>query len=261
MKGTLKRTLAIMLAVIISLGSMPFVFAAQTDSNSCGESLTWSLDTATGVLEISGTGAMCDYLVSKTPWYGDRSVIKTVNILDGVTSIGSGAFYDCDYLEIVSVPNSVLSIGDNAFRDCESLEEIILPDNLTSIGKEAFYYSGLIGISIPASVTSIGDNAFGWCGSLEKISVEENNGYFSSDEYGVLFNKDKTELVKYPNNNQETDYAIPDTVKSLKGDSFENCYSLKTVTIPASVTSIGDGVFYNCYIEKIIVDPDNGCYS
>lgn len=261
MKGTLKRTLAIMLAVIISLGSMPLVFAAQTDSNSCGESLTWSLDTATGVLEISGTGAMCDYLVSKTPWYGDRSVIKTVNILDGVTSIGSGAFYDCDYLEIVSVPNSVLSIGDNAFRDCESLEEIILPDNLTSIGKEAFYYSGLIGISIPASVTSIGDNAFGWCGSLEKISVEENNGYFSSDEYGVLFNKDKTELVKYPNNNQETDYAIPDTVKSLKGDSFENCYSLKTVTIPASVTRIGDGVFYNCYIEKIIVDPDNGYYS
>lgn len=107
---------------------LPEVFSieasAVTHSGSCGENVNWSLDTDTGALNITGTGAMKNYNSSSAPWYRYRSYVKSVNIQNGVTSIGSYAFYSCDSLTSVTIGDSVESIGYDAFEYCTSLTDV-----------------------------------------------------------------------------------------------------------------------------------------
>ena len=176
-------------------------------------------------------------------------------IPDSVTSIGDRAFYKCSSLTSIIIPDSVTSIGDHAFYNCSSLTNITIPDSVTSIGDHAFHNcSGLTSITIPDSVTSIGDHAFYNC--LTSITVSENNKYFSSLN-GVLFNKDKTDLITYPIGNERTEYTIPDSVTSIGNFIFYNCSSLTSITIPDSVTSIGNFAFYNCSSLTSITIPDS----
>ena len=173
--------------------------------------------------------------------------LTSVTIGNSVTSIGNGAFYDCDSLTSVTIGNSVTSIGDKAFYYCAGLTSVTIPDSVTSIGDYAFEFcKSLTSVTIPDSVTSIGNLAFRYCYSLTSVTVKEGNPNYSSDEYGVLFNKDKTLLIQYPIGNTRTSYTIPDSVTSIGNWAFRDCTSLTSVTIPDSVTSIGGGTFYNC---------------
>ena len=131
------------------------------DSGTCGaegdgSNLTWTLDSE-GLLTIGGTGAMKDYsdvYYNCAPW--KYREIKKVVIDNGVTSIGSYAFYDCDYLASVIIPNSVTCIGNGTFYDCTSLASVTIPNSVTSIGDDAFRACrSLASITIPDSVTSI----------------------------------------------------------------------------------------------------------
>ena len=176
-------------------------------------------------------------------------------IPDSVTFIGDRAFYKCSSLTSIIIPDSVTSIGDHAFYNCSSLTNITIPDSVTSIGDHAFHNcSGLTSITIPDSVTSIGDHAFYNC--LTSITVSENNKYFSSLN-GVLFNKDKTELITYPNGNERTEYTIPDSVTSIIEGAFAYCSNLITVKIPDSVTDITDKTFYVCSSLTSVIIPDS----
>ncbi len=87
------------------------------DSGTCGDNLTWTLDSE-GVLVISGTGDMEDYYSSSELWVS----IKSVVIEDGVTSIGHAAFLFYSSLTSVTIPDSVTSIGEYAFYNCSSLK-------------------------------------------------------------------------------------------------------------------------------------------
>lgn len=97
--------------------------------------------------------------------------ITQVDIGNTVTSIGEGAFHECDGLTSVTIPNSVTSIGLDAFNGCSSLTSINIPDTVTSIGGDAFdSCSSLTSMTIPSSVTSIGDWAFASCSSLTSVT-------------------------------------------------------------------------------------------
>lgn len=266
MKRILKKSLAILLSAVMLFGAAPFagvVFNAEASaySGDCGANISWSLDTAAGTLSISGTGDMTDYLAAGSPWYSVRSDIKTVTVSEGVTSIGNNAFYDCGNLSSATIPNGVTSIGVNAFRDCESLESIDIPESVTEIGDEAFYFTGIKSVTIPASVETIGQDAFGWCSYLESFAVASDNNNYSDDENGILYNKDKTELIKYPSGSKSTSVEIPNTVEAIADYAFENCYILEEAVIAASVGNIGYGAFFNCYLERVTVDSANANYS
>ena len=116
---------------------------------------------------------------------------------------------------------------------------------VTSIELGAFAYcSGLTSVSIPNTITSIGEWAFPVCTVLTSIDVvSDNSNYCSVD--GVLFNKDKTTLVQYPEGKQGS-YTIPNSVTSIGNGAFYHCAGLTSVTIPSSVTSIGDDAFAEC---------------
>ncbi len=148
---------------------------AQTLTGSCGENVTYTLDTDSGLLTISGTGPMTDYSsLSSVPWYSNRSSVKTVEIEYGVTSTGDCAFEHCYRLTSVTIGSSVTSIGNRAFYDCDSLTSVTIPDSVTSIGWYAFENcSSLTSITIPDSVTSIGSYAFYNCSSLASVTVSD----------------------------------------------------------------------------------------
>ncbi|MGM9551562.1 MAG: leucine-rich repeat domain-containing protein [Clostridia bacterium] len=225
-------------------------------SGECGTNLTWVL-ADDGTLTISGTGDMTSWdSITSVPWYSYRSSIKSVVIDSGVTSIGQYAFRGCSGLTDVAIPNSVTSIGRGAFANCSSLKNVTIPDGVTSIGNNAFYYcSSLTKLTIPDSVTSIGEDAFTGCSSLISINVDLSNNNYSS-ENGVLFNKNKTELVCYPGGKSGS-YIIPDGVASLGAFAFYKCTGLTSVTIPDGVTSIGNYAFYGCSSLTEITIPDS----
>ena len=181
--------------------------------------------------------------------------LTSVRIGNGVTSIGEDAFYYCENLTSVRIGNSVTSIGDYAFYGCVSLTSITIPDSVTSIGDYAFDECvSLTSITIPDSVTSIGEYAFGLCYS---ITVDSENKYYSSDENGILYNKNKTELIQYPIGNERTEFTIPKGVTSIGDYAFYFCDSLTSVTIPDSVTSIGYHAFFCCDSLTSITIPDS----
>lgn len=169
--------------------------------------------------------------------------LKSVSIGNGVTSIGNEAFYACSSLTNVTIGNSVTNIGDSAFSSCNSLTSITIPDSVTSIGGVAFSrcYS-LTCITIPDSVMSIGNNAFFLCTSLVSITVGRGNPNYSSAN-GVLFNKDKTELIRYPAGKTDGVYTVPSSVTNIAEDAFSDCETLYCVYIPSSVTSIEGYLF------------------
>ena len=222
----MKKIISLLLSLTMLLSIVSVVdFSAYADTlttGKCGKNVTYSFDAETGVLTISGEGDMENYNYENNPFY-KKSNIKTVIIKNGVTSIGDWVFYNCSSLTSITIPNSVTSIGNWVFRDCTSLTSV----------------------AIPTSVTSIGDGVFYCCESLTSIEVSNNNENYSSTD-GVLFNKNKSELITYPAGKTDSEYAIPNSVTSIGSYAFFDCESLTSVTIPNSVTSIGSYAFYDC---------------
>ena len=179
----------------------------------------------------------------KYPVGNQRTVYSIPNT---VKTIGYSAFHESVNLTDITVPNSVTSIGDRAFAGCTGLTSVTLGNGVTSIEDEAFCNcSGLTSITIPDSVTSIGYYAFEGCTGLKSINVASDNDCFSSNN-GVLFNKEKTELIKYPEGKSETSYTIPNSVTSIGYAAFAGCTGLTSITISDSVTSIGGHAFCDC---------------
>ena len=287
-------TLAVLLAVPLvmcvaeKLGFDSFAIVSKAeaativDSGECGDdgdNATWTLD-SDGLLTISGTGKMKDYTFNiSSPW--EKTRVSSVIILDGVTSIGNCAFYNCSGLISITIPNSVTSVGDNAFLDCDSLKkayapnldswlkihfsdcdsnpcfygadlyfngelvnDVVVPDSITSIGRHAFYgCTGLMSITITDSVTSIGEYAFAYCSSLTSVMIPDS-----------VTNIDRKVFYCC---SSLTSIIIPDGVTNIGSSLFYGCSSLARITIPDSVTRIGDEAFDGCSSLTSITIPDS----
>ena len=183
-------------------------------------------------------------ITSKSTINGDY-VIK-----DGTKTIANSAFSNCESLESITIPNSVEYIGQFGFYKCSSLKNVTIPDSVLSIDYRAFgSCASLENVVIGAGVTYIEEGAFRSCKSLKNIEVSEDNSSFTSVD-GVLFNKDKTELLKYPTGSSNTTYTVPNSVTTIGYRAFDYSASLESIVIGAGVTHIGENAFKNCTALK-----------
>ena len=208
------------------------------------------------------------------------SILETIEIPASVTTIGSGVFVRCtgltsitvadgnqhftaeggilynkDKTELlicpqgisgdVTIPNSVTKISSSAFAGCTKITGVTIPEDVTTIGDAAFEgCTGLTTVALPASLTSLGDGVFQDCTGLTSLSVDSGNTAYSA-ENGVLYDGSKTTLMLYPAKKQDTTFAIPDSVTTIKDNAFSENSHLQTVSAGA-LTSVGDGAFLNC---------------
>ena len=205
--------------------------------------------------------------------------LKNIDIPDSVTNITTLAFYRCNGLVSVQVPGSVTAIKNGTFRECNNLKKVILNEGVTKIDGSAFIFcSSLEQIKLPQSLVSIGSGAFDNCTSL--ISVElPDNAIISSDTFkecknlsdivisdtnnnyivknGILYNKNMTRILCYPAGIKDTEFSVPDTVKTIGDFAFYGTKALESINIPDSVTNIGTDAFGECSGLKEVVIPDS----
>ena len=251
----LNKITSVLLSAIMVIGIfsiIPFAAGAETSGSfeydvlyDGNASITKYIDN--GSKAVTVPSAIDGYKVTKI---GDGAFrgctgLKSVTIPSSVTVIGERAFYGCTGLKSVTIPSSVTVIGECAFSGCTGLTSVTIPSSVTGIGWGAFYgCTGLTSVTILSSVTVIGGSAFRGCTSLKSITVDKNNKNYTSVD-GVLFNKDKTEILVYPNA-KGSSYVIPGSVTYIGDSAFYGCTGLKSVTIPSSVTEIDFGAFSGC---------------
>jgi hypothetical protein len=181
----MKKTLSIVLAVLMIVTTIPIAFAADiVASGNCGANggnVKWTLD-SDGLLTISGEGEISSY----KPFSDYCNSIITVIIENGVTVIPDFVFESCVNLRKVNLPSSLTSIGMSAFWCCKSLAEINLPSSLTSIGGYAFgYCESLKEITIPDGITTIEQRMFTSCEGLEKIILPNSLKTIAQDAFYI----------------------------------------------------------------------------
>ncbi|MBR1915762.1 MAG: leucine-rich repeat domain-containing protein [Alphaproteobacteria bacterium] len=182
------KKLTFILSLILSFNA----YAANTcgddlDNNcwDCGktasDNCTARLDTDTKKLTITGNGYMANYYIGQhydwedplavgRPWGND---IESVEISEGIKSIGENAFYGTRLTE-VEIPASVKEIKMAAFQG-STLTNVIFDENseLYLIGGGAFNYIPMTSINLPQSVVVIGDNAFNFS-AIDSIILPDN---------------------------------------------------------------------------------------
>jgi hypothetical protein len=203
--------------------------------------------------------------------------LASITLGHGITGIGRNAFRGCTRLSDVTLGGSITNIGDYAFGDCTSLTLIAIPNSVTRIGAGAFYWcTGLTTMTVPGSVTTIGRDAFRGCGrlpnitlgsgvtnlgnrfsacrSLTRITVDALNPVYSGVD-GVLFNKDQTTLIQFPEGKTGS-YTMPKTVTVLGDHAFADCAGVTNITLCANVTRIGAQAFASCTGLTDLALPD-----
>ena len=179
--------------------------------------------------------------IGSCAFYG-RSDIAGVTIPESVISIGNRAFYNCGKFVSAEIPDSVTHIGSFAFYGCESLAAVTIPDGVTEIGEGTFSRcSAVTSITIPDGVTSIGASAFSACAGLTEVTIPD-----SVTEIGNAAFAQCSALASV---------TIPDGVTHIGADAFSRCAALTEIKLPNGVTSVERTTFYGCSALASVTIP------
>lgn len=206
------------------------------------------------------------------------AALTNVELNDGLESIFSEAFLNCSSLGKVEIPESVTYIPASAFRntafyentenwtdnclyngnwlievkaDAKNYTTLSIAQGTKYLAEGCIYRSswtpiGITIIDIPESLESMSDGAFSECKKLTEFVVSEDNRFYLADDEGVLYNKEKTEILMYPKNKTNSEYVVPDTVENVGVKAFSDCEKLTRVTLPSAVKNIKNDAFASC---------------
>ena len=203
--------------------------------------LNWSLN-KNGHLTISGNGAMDGFSHDSTDaWNTYRSKITSVELKNGITSIGWNAFFSCENLKSVTIPSSVTTIGNYAFSNCSSLNTVLIPSTVATLGNSAFRScSKLQNLTISEGVTVMEEYVFCGCSSLTSVTIPSSIskiGGGAFEDCGSL-----------------TNVVICEGVKEIGEFAFSRSTNLSIVSIPGSVTNIERYAFNNTALKTVCFD-------
>ncbi len=222
MKKQLKQTLSLLMSLVMIISMFTGLEISSFAEDDILSYLTYEINDG----EVTITD--CDTSIS-----GDVVIPDTIEGYP-VTEIGESAFSSCDKITSVIFSNNIISISDYAFAEIDKLKTV----------------------RIPFSVLSIGKSAFMGCEKLTEIIVDSNNPKYSVDEFGVLFNKDKTILIQYPAGLSKTNYKIPYGVVKIDNSAFHSNTFIVNIEIPTSVKEIGFAAFMYCRNLSHVVIPN-----
>lgn len=192
--------------------------------------------------------------------------LQQIELPEGLKTIDERVFQNCTILSKVHIPSSVTNVGEKAFYNSAVLSNTMAINGIKYLDgwlvwsktgiTEAEVYDGAKGIAdggladhttlttvnIPKSVIYINQDAFDNTPALASINVDEQNTAYSSSD-GVLYNKDKTSLVKYGEGRTETAFSVPDGVQSIEVKAISNVFALESVTLPQSLRDIKNRAF------------------
>ncbi len=183
--------------------------------------------------------------IGKNAFAGCQGITEVI-LPASLVTIGDTAFNGCGNMVRLTISDSVKEIGVRAFQSCGKLEALTIPASVTTIREAAFEYChSLKTVFVPAGVTTLGGNPFGGCGHLQSVTVDPANPAYLSDAEGVIFNKDKTELVAVPAT-RTGEYKVPEGVTNILRGAFLLCKGLNSVQLPSSLKRLGGCAFFVC---------------
>ena len=226
---------------VIALGNC----GTKEDGNT-GDNLIWELS-CDSVMTISGTGEM-DLYLSGAPWKDSIKVISTLNVEDGVTSIGRGSFAYATNLREVNIGKTVRTIGALTFQNCTGLTSVTMPD----------------------SIKGFGAGAFEGCTNLKAMHITDlaRWSWITMSQY-VNYVKSSTPLYYahhlYLNGEEIKDLVLPDTLTHVAAYAFDGGSAFTSLTIPATMRSIGAYAFRDCssltsITCEAVIPPSLGSY-
>jgi hypothetical protein len=178
--------------------------------------------------------------------------LRTVKFNSSVRFLGDGFFADCENLEEVDL-TGIEEIRSKLFLNCKKLSRVDVPETVEWIAPSAFWGTSVQVLNVPLSVTGglqYSEEYKEWT-ALKEINVDPKNTSFCS-ENGVLYNKNKTKLYRYPPQKEDATFQIPNTVKEIAPFAFYGNKHLTELKIPASVKVYGEGAFIECPQIKIV---------
>ena len=260
LKKCLLALLIAVMAVFVTTILTVRTQAADSDSGSVTDTITYTFNGDTGELVISGEGRMWDAVnwygrfdSSSVPWYSYRSDVTSITIEDGITYIGASMFRSTNAVS-VTMADSVTEIGDYAFEYNDSLTDIKISSNVKEIPYYCFYQcEALESIEIPYGVESIDVYAFAWCSMLADVTIPKSvtsigncafyQTPFLEDAESTLIVGDGL-MLKYVGDSEV--YTAPSNVKQILYHAFFNHDELKTVNLGSSVIKIWPEAFSYC---------------
>lgn len=225
------KVMAVLLVLTLLMSLAPAASAAEFEGT-CGEELYWSFEG--GTLTITGKGGMENYNEENLPpWYGIREQVLRLVLPEGLTNIGSMAFYGCINLASVEIPSSVREIGATAFSHCEAMAIVRLHEGLTTIGDMAFYdCASLTDLRLPGTLVSIGQKAFYRCASLLYVTVPASVTHMDVSVFAYCENLIRAEILA--------------PLRELPAWTFFACRNLSSIYLPAAISHIGSHAVYDC---------------
>ena len=277
---------AAILALSLTVGAVniaPKVKALDIDYK-CGDNITWSLDTATGVLRLDGTGETYSYPSNNAPWFNYRNYIKSIIVSEGITVLHLGLFTILNNVVSLSLPSTLKEFLDST-AGLPSLETVLIPDENSlyyappGFANSSVWYSNLpdcspvylgglllgfkgtpaenTAVEIKDGTTAICKNAFKGIANITDISFPntlkyigeaafEGTGWYDSQPDGAVYAGSVFLAYKGTMQLSDVDLIIKDGTKGIADKAFYNNKIINSVTIPASVEIIGNYAFYNC---------------
>lgn len=246
----LRKIMSFLLILALVIGLLPAPFGEPAEvlaveeptgptSGTCGDNITWELTEDTEAdwdlvqgkpykLTLTGSGEMQNFSTNNyAPWYEYSSMITSVSIAEGITTVGRYAFYECVSLKSIMIPDSVVVIERFAFQECYQLETVECGKGLKRIGDQAFDHNeSLTTIQFKDGLETIEGNAFLGCSALQDIT-------------------------------------LPDSVTTLDSFVFQSA-GLTSFTLPRNVTpdTIGRGILIgNRHLQRIQVAEGNPYFA
>ena len=219
--------------------------------------------------------------------YGDNAFnncdgLTELAIDEKIVALGAGAFANCDGLVHAAIPETVTTVGSGVLSGCKNLETVTIgsvdgttPENEITLSNTLFRgCMRLRSVTLGSNVSSVTATTFQVnsidASNEQAIWVVEDNPYFSNDEYGVLYNKDKTVLIRCPGGYKGS-FTVPDSVITIAEGAFWACHYLTDVTTGNNLTTIETQAFYCCRsltaaslgfsVQKIDSGAFSGCDS